>query len=110
MAEEKYWIYSEESSEVIEAYCKGKLFDSICALIHDPTASLTYYPIPTFFKPTKIISRLSVSAEKWIVAKKGFVFINSNRDMNAEKKISQWHELFFLLYKIVLMANGNRLQ
>ena len=27
IADGKYWIYSEESSEVIEAYCKGKLFD-----------------------------------------------------------------------------------
>ena len=25
MADGKYWIYSEENSEVIEAYCKGKL-------------------------------------------------------------------------------------
>ena len=78
---------------------------------HHPTASSKRYPIPTFFfKLTKIISCLSVSADKWITVKKGFVFINSNRDINAEKKISQWHELFFLLYKIVLIANGNRLQ
>ena len=27
MADGKYWIYSEENSEVIEAYCKGKLSD-----------------------------------------------------------------------------------
>ena len=27
IADKKYWIYSEESSEVIEAHCKGKLFD-----------------------------------------------------------------------------------
>ena len=26
MADGKYWIYSEENSEVIEAYCEGKLF------------------------------------------------------------------------------------
>ena len=26
LADGKYWIYSEESNEVIEAYCKGKLF------------------------------------------------------------------------------------
>ena len=26
MADGKYWIYSEESNEVIEAYGKGKLF------------------------------------------------------------------------------------
>ena len=26
MADGKYWIYSEENSEVIKAYCEGKLF------------------------------------------------------------------------------------
>ena len=25
MADRKYWIYSEQNSKVIEAYCKGKL-------------------------------------------------------------------------------------
>ena len=25
MADGKYWIYSEQNSKVIEAYCKGKL-------------------------------------------------------------------------------------
>ena len=29
MADGKHWIYSEENSEVIEAYCKGKLFNLI---------------------------------------------------------------------------------
>ena len=27
MADGKYWIYSEQNSEVIKAYCKGKLFN-----------------------------------------------------------------------------------
>ena len=27
MADGKYWIYSEENREVIEAHCKGKLSD-----------------------------------------------------------------------------------
>ena len=30
MVNRKYWIYSDENSEVIEAYCKGKLFNLIC--------------------------------------------------------------------------------
>ena len=35
-----HWIYSEENGEVIEAYCKGKLFYYIGGLNHPSTASL----------------------------------------------------------------------
>ena len=49
MADGKYWIYSEENSEVIEAYCKGKLSELISGLIHHPTACLTRSPAPTSF-------------------------------------------------------------
>ena len=42
MVNRKYWIYSDENSEVIEAYCEGKIFHQLIRgrRFDNPTASL----------------------------------------------------------------------
>ena len=97
---------ARSSRPIVKVNCLTKLVDS-----SSPHCLLNVFSYSdSLIKLTKIISRRSVSAKKGNYRQERFLFTNSNRTTNSEKKISQWHELFFPLYKIVLMANGNRLK
>ena len=94
MADGKYWIYSEENSKVIQAYCKGKSFHQIVYLesFFTPLPSLCTF-LPTFFNLLKYYLRavLVFLKNNWILEKKEFVFNNSNKKIIWEKKMSRWH-------------------